>query len=224
MALCEVKSVGKVYPLGETEVQALRGVDLTIEAGSFLALAGPSGSGKTTLLNLVGCLDTPSSGKITLDGVDLDTLGARQLARLRAEKIGFVFQSFNLIPVLSAVENVEMALRLSGRDPDRSRCERALADVGLGDLVNRRPSQLSGGQQQRVAIARALVKDPEIVIADEPTANLDSVTGGEVLDLMKVLNAQKGVTFLFSTHDPLVIERASRVVRLRDGRVQEPAP
>ncbi len=224
MAICELKSVGKTYPLGETEVQALREVDLSIEAGSFLALAGPSGSGKTTLLNLVGCLDTPSSGKITLDGMDLDALGARQLARLRAEKIGFVFQSFNLIPVLSAVENVEMALRLSGQDPDRSRCERALADVGLGDLVDRRPAQLSGGQQQRVAIARALVKDPEIVIADEPTANLDSVTGGEVLDLMKALNAQKGVTFLFSTHDPLVIERASRVVRLRDGRVQEPAP
>ncbi len=222
MAICELKSVGKTYPLGETEVQALRDVDLAIEAGSFLALAGPSGSGKTTLLNLVGCLDTPSTGQITLGGMDLSALGAKKLARLRAEKIGFVFQSFNLIPVLSAVENVEMALRLSGQDPDRPRCERALADVGLGELVHRRPAQLSGGQQQRVAIARALVKDPEIVIADEPTANLDSVTGGEVLDLMKALNSRKGVTFLFSTHDPLVIERASRVVRLRDGRIQEP--
>jgi putative ABC transport system ATP-binding protein len=221
MTLCEVNSVGKTYPLGETEVQALRDVDLTITAGEFMALAGPSGSGKTTLLNLVGCLDTPTTGNITLAGMELGALGARQLARLRAEKIGFIFQSFNLIPVLSAVENVEMALRLSGQGPDRGRCERALADVGLEDLVDRRPAQLSGGQQQRVAIARALVKDPEIVIADEPTANLDSSTGGEVLDLMKALNAQKGVTFLFSTHDPLVIERASRVVRLRDGRIQE---
>lgn len=221
MALCELESVGKTYPLGETEVHALRDVDLEIEAGEFLALAGPSGSGKTTLLNLVGCLDTPTQGKITLAGQDLEALGSRKLARLRAEKIGFVFQSFNLIPVLTAAENVEMALRLAGREPDRARCERALADVGLGDLFDRRPAQLSGGQQQRVAIARALVKEPEIVIADEPTANLDSGTGVAVLDLMRDLNAQQSVTFLFSTHDPLVIERATRVVRLRDGRIQD---
>ncbi|MCB9765752.1 MAG: ABC transporter ATP-binding protein [Alphaproteobacteria bacterium] len=220
MRICELRGVGRRYPLGETEVLALQGVDLDIDAGAFLAFAGPSGSGKTTLLNLIGCLDRPSEGHIVLDGQDLGGLGEAELGRVRAEKVGFVFQSFNLIPVLTAVENVEVALRLGGQPKDRARCAAALAEVGLADLLDRRPAQLSGGQQQRVAIARALVKRPRLVIADEPTANLDSHTGAAVLDLMKDLNQRHGTTFLFSTHDPMVLERAGRVVRLRDGRVE----
>jgi putative ABC transport system ATP-binding protein len=217
--LCEVRGVGKRYPLGETWVQALSGVDLRIEAGDLLALSGPSGSGKTTLLNLIGCLDQVSAGEVFLEGAALSSLAAKHLAAIRAEKIGFVFQSFNLIPVLTAVENVEVALRLSGREVSRVACEQALEAVGLADLLDRRPSQLSGGQQQRVAIARALVKQPKIVIADEPTANLDSATGAAVLDLMRKLNEEQGATFIFSTHDPLVLERVRRVVKLRDGQI-----
>jgi putative ABC transport system ATP-binding protein len=218
-SLCEVRGVDKRYPLGETWVQALSGVNLSIQQGDLLALAGPSGSGKTTLLNLIGCLDHASKGEIILEGEALGGLSSKALAAIRAEKIGFVFQSFNLIPVLTAVENVEVALRLSGRGVSRLACEEALNAVGLGDLLDRRPSQLSGGQQQRVAIARALVKQPKIVIADEPTANLDSTTGAAVLDLMRDLNEKNGTTFIFSTHDPLVLERVRRVVRLRDGKV-----
>jgi putative ABC transport system ATP-binding protein len=217
--LVRVEGVTKVYPLGATEVLALRGIDLTIDEGEFLAFAGPSGSGKTTLLNLVGCLDKPTEGRVVLKGRDLSALSEADLGRIRADNIGFVFQSFNLIPVLTAVENVEVALRLGGRTPDRARCEQALVDVGLADYINRRPNQLSGGQQQRVAIARALVKEPSLVIADEPTANLDSVSGANVLDLMRDLNEKNGATFLFSTHDPLVLERVRRTVRLRDGQV-----
>lgn len=217
--LVRVEGVTKVYPLGATEVLALRGIDLTIDEGEFLAFAGPSGSGKTTLLNLVGCLDKPTKGRVVLKGQDLSSLSEAALGRIRADNIGFVFQSFNLIPVLTAVENVEVALRLGGRTPDRARCEQALVDVGLADYINRRPNQLSGGQQQRVAIARALVKGPSLVIADEPTANLDSVSGANVLDLMRDLNEKNGATFLFSTHDPLVLERVRRTVRLRDGQV-----
>ncbi len=219
MAICELKGVSKRYPLGETWVQALSDIDLTVEPGEFLVLAGPSGSGKTTLLNLLGCLDQPDGGTVALDGQDVAGLTSAQLSRVRAARIGFIFQSFNLIPVLSALENVELALRLSGQPSDLGRCRAALAEVGLGDLVDRRPTQLSGGQQQRVAIARALVKQPALVIADEPTANLDSVTGEGVLDLMRQLNEQQGATFVFSTHDPMVIGRARRIVRLRDGRI-----
>ena len=218
-SLCEVRGVDKRYPLGETWVQALSGVNLSIQEGDLIALSGPSGSGKTTLLNLIGCLDHASSGDITLEGAALSGLSSKELAAIRAEKIGFVFQSFNLIPVLTAVENVEVALRLSGRPVSRAACEEALTAVGLEDYFDRRPSQLSGGQQQRVAIARALVKKPMIVIADEPTANLDSATGAAVLDLMKSLNESQGATFIFSTHDPLVLERVRRVVKLRDGKV-----
>ena len=218
-SLVRVEAVTKVYPLGDTQVQALRGIDLTIDEGEFLAFAGPSGSGKTTLLNLVGCLDKATTGRVVLKGQDLSSLDESALGKLRADNIGFVFQSFNLIPVLTAVENVEVALRLGGQSPNRARCEQALVDVGLGDYLNRRPNQLSGGQQQRVAIARALVKQPSLVIADEPTANLDSVTGANVLDLMRELNEKRGATFLFSTHDPLVLERVRRTIHLRDGKV-----
>ena len=217
--LCEVSGVDKRYPLGETWVQALQGVNLTVGKGEFLALSGPSGSGKTTLLNLIGALDTPTSGEVSLLGQKLSGLSGAELADVRSKRIGFIFQSFNLIPVLTALENVEVALRLAGEPPDRSRCEEALSSVGLGEFYNRRPSQLSGGQQQRVAIARALVKRPDIVIADEPTANLDSKTGAEVLDLMRDLNEKNGSTFIFSTHDHMVLERASRIVTLRDGIV-----
>jgi len=219
VAICELSGVSRRYPLGETWVQALTDVDLVVEPGEFLALAGPSGSGKTTLLNLLGCLDQPDGGSVSLDGQPMSGLSSAELSRVRAARIGFIFQSFNLIPVLTALENVELALRLSGQPSGLDRCQAALDDVGLGDLGDRRPSQLSGGQQQRVAIARALVKRPALVIADEPTANLDSATGEGVLDLMRGLNETQGATFVFSTHDPMVIERARRVVRLRDGRV-----
>jgi len=217
--ILSLNDVGKRYPLGEGFVDALQGVTLDIEEGEFLAFAGPSGSGKTTLLNLVGCLDSATSGTIQLDGRDISKLSRSELGDLRSEHVGFVFQSFNLIPVLSAMENVEVALRLGGREPSKERCEKALVDVGLKEQLNKRPSQMSGGQQQRVAIARALVKEPRLVIADEPTANLDSKNGEQVLDLMRALNEEQGATFLFSTHDPIVMERVRRTVKLRDGRV-----
>ncbi len=217
--LCEIREVGKRYPLGEQWVQALQSISLSIAPGEFLALSGPSGSGKTTLLNLIGCLDTPTEGEIHLQGNALHALPKSALAGLRAEKIGFVFQSFNLIPVLTSLENVDVALRLSGKPVSREACADALSAVGLGDFLDRRPSQLSGGQQQRVAIARALVKKPTLVIADEPTANLDSATGAAVLDLMKQLNEDQQATFIFSTHDHMVLERAKRIVHLRDGQI-----
>ena len=221
MSICELVDVHKHYAMGELQVHALRGVTVSIEPGEFTAFAGPSGSGKTTMLNLLGLLDTPTEGRVTLEGKDVSTLGQGELGQIRARRIGFVFQSFNLIPVLTAFENVELALRLGGEHPASERQARvadSLNAVGLGDLMNRRPSQLSGGQQQRVAIARALVKEPALVIADEPTANLDSKTGRGVLDIMQRLNSEQGVTFLFSTHDPMVINQASRVVHIKDGQ------
>jgi putative ABC transport system ATP-binding protein len=220
MALCELRNVKKVYPMGDLEVQALRGVDLVVEPGEFTVIAGPSGSGKSTVLNLIGCLDRPSSGAVFLEGKDVAHMGDLELGKTRAARIGFIFQSFNLIPVLTAFENVELALRLAGHLGDnRARVEKALRDVALGDYMHRRPAQLSGGQQQRVAIARALVKSPALVIADEPTANLDSHNGKAILELMREMNARDGVTFLFSTHDPMVMEQAKRVVKLVDGAV-----
>lgn len=219
MSICELKDVSKTYGTGETAVHALRGVSLSIEAGEFTAFVGPSGSGKTTLLNQVGCLDKPSGGTVALDGTDIGALGERQLAALRASKIGFIFQSFNLIPVLTAAENVEIALQLAGESGGSGRARELLGQVGLAGMEDRRPNQLSGGQQQRVAIARALVKKPTLVIADEPTANLDSKTGEQVLQLMRDLNRDLGVTFLFSTHDPKVMDHARRIVRLVDGEV-----
>jgi putative ABC transport system ATP-binding protein len=221
MAICELERVAKDYGTGQVRVRALSDVDLVVEAGEFTVFSGPSGSGKTTLLNLIGCLDQPTAGAVRIDGVDVSRVGARALAHLRARRIGFVFQSFNLMPVLTAVENVELALQLA-KDPRPERrklAADALGAVGLGDLLHRRPTQLSGGQQQRVAIARALVKSPALIIADEPTANLDSKTGEAIVELMRGMNRDRGVTFLFSTHDPMVMRHARRVVHLADGRI-----
>ena len=220
MAICEIKGVGKSYGTGPARVEALRDVSLSIEKGEFTVFSGPSGSGKTTLLNQIGCLDAPSQGELQLNGTSTKTLSSRQLSRLRAETIGFIFQSFNLVPVLTAVENVELALELAGQpDERRARALKMLADVGLQGLEHRRPNELSGGQQQRVAIARALVKQPLIVIADEPTANLDSQNGEQILEIMHRLNVERGTTFLFSSHDALVTSRARRLVSLKDGRI-----
>jgi putative ABC transport system ATP-binding protein len=211
----------KIYRQDSIDVPALRDVDLEIAGGEFIAMIGPSGSGKSTLLNLLGGLDRPTSGRLWVGGEELDTLTGRQLAALRLKRIGFVFQSYNLIPVLSALENVEYVMLLQGvpDGPRRKRALAILADVGLAGLEHRRPGELSGGQQQRVAVARAIVSEPALVLADEPTANLDSVTGAALMDLMRRLNEDKGTTFVFSTHDAMVMERARRLVRLKDGRV-----
>jgi putative ABC transport system ATP-binding protein len=217
----ETQGVTKVFDTGGTQVHALRGIDLQIKAGEFTAVAGPSGSGKTTLFNLIGALDEPTSGQIHVAGVALKDLDRRQRARLRLDKIGFVFQAYNLIPVLSAFENIEypLILRKVHAAERRHKVRDLLEAVGLADLADRRPMLMSGGQQQRVAIARALVCDPSIILADEPTANLDSETGSALLDLMANLNRDKGLTFLFSTHDPMVMTAARRLIRLKDGSV-----
>ncbi len=215
--------VYKTYLLGRMEVPAVRGVSLEIEAGAFLSIAGPSGSGKTTILNLLGALDTATSGTIQIGGRTTAGLSPKTLADFRNTHLGFVFQTFNLIPVLTVRENVELPLQLQGvtdKQERKERVERILGEVGLGDLADRRPTELSGGQQQRVAIARALVKDPTLVLADEPTANLDSGTAGEIITLMRSMNERHGTTFIFSTHDPMVMERATRLIRLRDGMVE----
>ncbi|MFO7893237.1 MAG: ABC transporter ATP-binding protein [Longimicrobiales bacterium] len=225
--IARLESVEKVYEAGEVEVHALRGVTLEIERGAFLSLAGPSGSGKTTLLNLLGALDTPTSGTVEIGGVSTQTLGAKTMADFRNSRVAFVFQTFNLIPVLTAGENVAFPLQLLGvtdAGERRDRVESMLEAVGLAGLADRRPRELSGGQQQRVAIARALVKDPDLVLADEPTANLDSGTAEEIMSLMQELNATLGTTFVFSTHDPLVIGHATRLVGLRDGRIESDEP
>lgn len=220
MAICEVRNVTRSYGTGAARVDALKEVTIDIDPGEFTVFKGPSGSGKTTLLNQIGCLDAPTEGELTINGQATNGLSSKALSKLRAETIGFIFQSFNLIPVLSAVENVELALELAGHPGDgRARAMEALAQVGLAGLEHRRPNQLSGGQQQRVAIARALVKKPLIVIADEPTANLDSANGEAVIATMAKLNAELGTTFLFSSHDPRVIAHARRVVTLTDGRI-----
>lgn len=220
-AICQLENASKIYGSGPTEVRALDDVSVTIEPGEFTVFSGPSGSGKSTLLNLVGLLDSATTGHVFLQGHDVSGLSQRKLAALRAEQIGFIFQSFNLVPVLSALENVTLALQLAGRSGDhKALATQVLQDVGLGEHIHRRPNQLSGGQQQRVAVARALVKKPALVIADEPTANLDTVSGDTVLDLMRDLNEKLGATFLFSTHDPRVMARAKRIVKLRDGKIE----
>jgi len=218
----ETKDLVKNYELNGITVEALRGVDLAFGPGEFAAVAGPSGSGKSTFLHLVGCLDVPTSGTVSVGGRDTALMGRSALALLRRQTIGFVFQAYNLIPVLSAIENVSFPLVLLGEGPNEAR-ERSLAmleSVGLGGMGDRRPKEMSGGQQQRVAIARALVKRPSLILADEPTANLDSKTAREILELMLELNRREGTTFVFSTHDQLVMEYARRLVRLRDGKVE----
>jgi len=223
MKIVDCINVKKTYRQGEIEVHALNDVSLVIEKGEFTAVAGPSGSGKTTLLNLMGGLDVSDAGSIVVDGNAFDQMSPSRLANLRLYKIGFVFQAYNLIPVLSAAENVEFVMLLQGVS-SRERQQRAkaiLEDVGLADKYDRRPSELSGGQQQRVAVARAIVSNPSIVLADEPTANLDSETGIGLLEMMKKLNEEKDVTFIFSTHDKMVMEYARRLVRLRDGRLAD---
>mgnify|MGYP000123089024 CR=1 FL=1 len=220
--MIEIDKLKKSYRSGETTVQALRGVTLTIGDGEFLSIAGPSGSGKTTLLNLIGCLDTADSGTITIDSLPIGRQDKKELALLRRQKIGFVFQSFNLIPVLTAYENASFPLSLLGLGEKaiRERTMSLLEEVGIAEMSHRRPAELSGGQQQRVAIARALVKQPELVLADEPTANLDSRTGEEILKLMEKLNTSYGTTFVFSTHDSMVMDYAHRLVGLHDGLIQ----
>lgn len=223
MPIASVRGVTRDYQQGQLTVRALRGVDLDIGRGEFTALMGPSGSGKTTLLNLIGGLDVPTSGSVSVDGRSLDQMSPRELSDLRRDRIGFVFQSYNLIPVLSAYENAEFVLLLQGRPADerRERVMRTLKDVGLEGMEHRRPGELSGGQQQRVAVARAIAGQPALVLADEPTANLDSQTGAELIELMLRLNQEHGITFVFSTHDPQVMDAARRVVRLVDGQVSE---
>ncbi|MBN2431398.1 MAG: ABC transporter ATP-binding protein [Acidobacteria bacterium] len=221
IVVCE--NLRKVYEQEKVKVEALKGLDLDVEKGEFTAIAGPSGSGKTTLLNLIGGLDAATSGELRVDGQALAELNQTELAEMRLRKVGFIFQSYNLIPVLSALENVEFVMLLQGI-PAKERRERArsiLKEVGLDGMFHRRPNELSGGQQQRVAVARAIVSDPAIVLADEPTANLDSETGGSLLDMMQKLNCDKKATFIFSTHDNMVMEYARRLVVIRDGRVVE---
>ena len=216
------KGITKIFGKGDLAVHALRGIDLEIMEGDFATLAGPSGSGKTTLLNTVGALDHPTAGEVTVDGQNLNGLNKSELSDLRLNKIGFIFQAYNLVPVLSARENVEFVLRLLRVEPSerRRRADEALAEVGLQGMEARRPSALSGGQQQRVAIARALVARPGIVLADEPTANLDSTTTKELVDLMYRLNQESGITFLIGTHDPRVMEHSKRHIEMTDGQIE----
>ena len=222
MALLELKGLKKIYDQGKVEVPALRGIDLTVEQGEFTTIFGPSGSGKTTLLNMIGCLDTPTAGTILFDGQSLTDLDKKELAMIRRHNVGFIFQSYNLIPVLTAYENVEFAIRLVNKYNNQEIRERVLhilKAVGLEGLENRKPNELSGGQKQRVAIARALVKEPKLVLADEPSANLDSKTSEEVLAVMAKMNQELGTTFIFSTHDPLVMDYARRLIEIRDGLI-----
>jgi len=220
-ALIRARGLEKSYYQGDLEIPALRGVDLDVLEGEFTALAGPSGSGKTTLLNIIGALDHPSGGTIEVDHQDVSDLGKGDAADFRLDTVGFIFQAYNLVPVLTAYENAEFTLLLRGVQAEerRERVEPLLQRVGLGDMMDRRPHELSGGQQQRVAVVRALATRPRLILADEPTANLDSKTSGELLDLMVELNDELDTTFLFSTHDQTVIDRARRVVRLLDGQV-----
>ena len=221
MEVAKLTDVTRVYKIGEVETRALNGVSLSIQSGEFTSLVGPSGSGKTTLLQLIGCLDQPTTGKVVINGKETTNLNRNQRADLRKETIGFVFQFFALIPTLTAYENVEMPLLLNGRNP-AERKQRVMELLDAVDVANRahhRPDQLSGGQQQRIAVARALATDPKLILADEPTANLDSENGKQVMDLMKKLNKDTGVTFVFATHDSRVIGYAERVVTLEDGLV-----
>lgn len=219
MEVVKIENITRTYQIGKLETKALRGVSLSINSGEFTALVGPSGSGKTTLLQMIGCLDQPTSGRVTVDGKEVTSLNRNQRADMRKGHIGFIFQFFALIPTLTAYENVEMPLLLNGHSPKerRDRVMELLKAVDLTDRANNRPDQLSGGQQQRIAIARALAPKPALILADEPTANLDTENGKQVMEIMKKLNQETGETFVFATHDPRVINYASRVVTLEDG-------
>ncbi len=217
----ELKDVKKTYHTGAIEVAALRGVNLRVARGEFLAIAGPSGSGKTTLLNIIGGLDRADAGEVLVEGNNLQLLSQGDLARLRLRRLGFVFQAYNLLPVLTALENAEFTLLLQGvpTDKRRERVKKLFAEIGLAGLENRRPGELSGGQQQRVAVARAIITEPVLILADEPTANLDSVTALALLEVMEQLNRAHGTTFVYATHDPLVMQRARRLIGMRDGEI-----
>ena len=226
MNIIEMTNIKKNYPLGETVVHALRGLDFSVEQGGFLSIIGPSGSGKTTLLNIIGCIDTPTEGSVKIAGKEITSMTDVELTNIRLFKVGFIFQTFNLIPVLDVLENVEFPLLLmkdkSMTKADiKARAEKLIEQVGLKDYIDHRPAELSGGQRQRVAIARALVTNPDIILADEPTANLDSETGSTILSLMKHLNETEKTTFIFSTHDPDVLKYAKHIVKIRDGVIVE---
>jgi len=223
MEIIKTVDLEKTYQDNSVPVRALRGINLTIQKGEYTVIAGPSGSGKTTLLNLVGALDRPSKGKVFLESEDISQYTRNQLGELRLNKIGFVFQAFNLIPVLSALENIEFTMMLKGvseKERRRSAME-IMKELGIDSLADKRPNEMSGGQQQRVAVARAIVTNPSIVLADEPTANLDSETGGDLLDLMEKMNRERNITFVFSSHDQQVIDRARRLLILKDGKIVE---
>lgn len=224
MYIVEAENITKIYIHQRQEVRAVNGVSLHISEGEFTVIAGPSGSGKTTILNIIGAMDSATSGSIVVGNRNITKLARGERADFRREKVGFIFQSYNLIPILSVYENVEFALDLTGkrgREEKREKIQELLRDLGISDLAHRKPSELSSGQQQRVAIARALIKDPILILADEPTANLDTLTGEEVVKLMEKINREKKTTFIFSSHDPMIIQRARRVIRVRDGRIEE---
>jgi putative ABC transport system ATP-binding protein len=224
MNLLTLENIKKNYKLGETSVEALKGINLKVEKSDFLSIIGPSGSGKTTLLNIIGCIDNPSDGKVILSNVEITNLNDKEITNLRLHKLGFIFQTFNLIPVLNIRENVEFPLLLMkkfSKNEIDEKVEKVIKEVGLENFINHRPSELSGGQRQRVAIARALVTEPEIILADEPTANLDSKTSEQILELMKELNVNNKTTFIFSTHDPDVLKYANRIVKIKDGLLEE---
>lgn len=225
MAIVELDKVEKIYPLGKTEVHAVKGVSFAIRKGEFISIVGPSGSGKSTILNLIGCIDTPTAGSVRINGVETGTLRDRELTRLRHQALGFIFQSFNLIPVLDVYENIEFPLLLgkghSNKKETKEWINHLIEAIGLEQFRTHKPSELSGGQRQRVAIARALVGKPEIVLADEPTANLDSQTGRTILELMRKMNRELKTTFVFSTHDAEVFSMADHIIRLHDGLVVE---
>jgi len=223
MEIVKAEKLEKIYQDNGVPVHALKGVDLTISKGEYVVIAGPSGSGKTTLLNMLGALDKPTNGKIYFEGEDITLKDKNTLSQIRLRKLGFIFQAYNLIPVLSALENIEFSMMLLGV-PEKEREEKALTlmkELGIKELANKRPNEMSGGQQQRVAVTRAIVNNPSLVLADEPTANLDSKTAGHLLDLMEKMNQEKNITFIFSSHDKQVIDRAKRLIILKDGMIEE---